>query len=217
MIRFIVTVFCAPLLALFVFLLIQMGGGLLHWFGYKTSTILSLSYFTLFLFLMFHWWKINGMIKAKEFSRKEIISEAIWRAVFVLSVISLSYLALISQYYDNRIGPHYKCRDIPKEFQEKAFTIQVCEGPIIYEDRVNRPVRLSVFDEQNRLRAVRYFVSLYHHLSDDAPIEYQEDRLMYYDSNSQDKYIAIPPTTLDWLRARIPFTDIGQFEQIWYY
>jgi len=194
------------------FILVSIGGMILHSiFSIETSKIIFLVYGSLLLILSFHGYKIYRIIKIAKPSKKKIAHEIILRVMFVFFIVLFIYLLLASQYHRKVLDRHYECENTKKEFQGKIFDIQICEA-YIYEHEQSRAVRFSVFDQQGRLRALRNFAFRHKGTS----IEYKKNGLTYFNSDDENQYFNMPPTALDWLRARVPFSDIGQFDQLWY-
>ncbi|WP_412025288.1 hypothetical protein [Burkholderia cepacia] len=67
-------------------------------------------------------------------------------------------------------------------------------------------IRLQVLDEGGRLLAQRHFTVSWNDTYPNA-LEYSPDHITYYDNNGdgRESKIAFPPTTADWMRARMPF------------
>ena len=70
-------------------------------------------------------------------------------------------------------------------------------------------IRLQIFNQQGDLVALRHFaVNL--GSKPGGPPEYHPDHITYFDISSKrnfEKTISMPPTALDWIRARIPLLD----------
>ncbi|WP_241022915.1 hypothetical protein [Burkholderia sp. Se-20373] len=76
------------------------------------------------------------------------------------------------------------------------------------QDGTNDKIELRVFSEKGELLAKRYFsVNWYHGKSFHQPLNYEGNLVRYIDLTDEsnfDKYLMIPPTKWDWLRARLP-------------
>ena len=97
-----------------------------------------------------------------------------------------------------------------KEFQGKKFKINMC-GTGGDDNSNNDEIRLEIFSEQGELLAERYFLADLGG-SFDYELEYHPNHIMYFDStddNDFDKTIPMPPTAIDWLRARLPSFNNG--------
>jgi len=204
------TIFYTLLLSAVGFILVSIGGMILHSvFSIETLKIILLTCCSLLLLLLFHGRKIYRIVKITKSPKKEIVREMTLRAVSVLFIVSFIYLSLVSQYHRKILDRRYECENTRKEFKGELFDVQVCWA-YAYDHGETRAVRFSVFDQKGRLRALRNFV-FYHDIS---PIEYQKNRLAYF-IDDRYHYLNMPPTTLDRLRIRIPLSDIGQFDQLW--
>jgi len=198
------------------FVLISGVGGIIlrGVIGARLSQVVFFVCGILLLFFFFHGYKIYMITKTTEFTKKEIKRKAMTRAIFVFFVVLCAYYLVLCQYH-GKVADHFdQCQNVKKEFHGEIFEIQVCRG-ITYENGESQAIRLGVFDRQGELRASRDFVFRGIN-SIPAPVEYKENKLIYFNSDDQVQYFNMPPTTLDWLRARIPFSDIGQLDQLWY-
>ena len=77
------------------------------------------------------------------------------------------------------------------------------------QDATNDQIVLEVFSDKGELLARRYFaVNWYHGALFHRPLNYEGNRVRYIDwideSSPEKKYLSIPPTKWDWLRARLP-------------
>lgn len=76
------------------------------------------------------------------------------------------------------------------------------------QDGTDDKIELRVFSEKDELLARRYFsVNWYHGKSFHRPLNYEGNVVRYIDltdKSNYDKYLTIPPTKWDWLRARLP-------------
>jgi hypothetical protein len=97
-----------------------------------------------------------------------------------------------------------------KEFKGKKFKVHLC-GTGGYEGRFNYEpdeIRLQVFNEKGSLVALRHF-EVDWRMGSQMVLEYHADHITYYDFSAKnfEKNILIPPTFIDWIRARIPLLD----------
>ncbi|MCO8320762.1 hypothetical protein ABEG10_21380 [Burkholderia cenocepacia] len=88
-----------------------------------------------------------------------------------------------------------------KEFGGVKYYAKLCGADI----RNGHEVRFQLFDESGELRAQRYF-SYYVNTATERELVDGVGGIVYYDSSSSDvmQLLAIPPTTWDWIRARLP-------------
>lgn len=96
-----------------------------------------------------------------------------------------------------------------KEFQGQKFKINMC-GTGGDKIQNNDEIRLQVFNEKGDLLALRHFVVDWDTNSSSRGIHYHPNHLAYVDESLQsdfNKTITMPPTALDWIRARIPLLD----------
>ncbi|WP_321783530.1 hypothetical protein [Burkholderia pyrrocinia] len=89
----------------------------------------------------------------------------------------------------------------------QTYNINMC-GIGGYNMRSGDDVRLQVFGESGHLLAQRHFTVNWNDTYPNA-LKYGPDHMTYYDNNGDGKEskISFPPTTVDWIRARMPFFD----------
>lgn len=98
-----------------------------------------------------------------------------------------------------------------KEYQAQKFRVHMC-GTGGHDSRFSYEpdeIRLQVFNEKDELVAMRHFV-VHWDTSFDRRIKYYPDHITYHDESLEYDYkktISMPPTTIDWIRARIPLLD----------
>lgn len=94
-----------------------------------------------------------------------------------------------------------------KIFGGKNYKVSLC-GTGGDDMQSGDEIRLQVFSDAGLLLATRYFSVNW---NENFPnyLEYGRDRITYYDNNGRDfeKHLFMPPTALDWVRARIPLLD----------
>ena len=94
-----------------------------------------------------------------------------------------------------------------KEYQGRKFKVHLCG--IRVGDHEPDAIRLQVFNEKGDLLALRHF-RFYRDTSSPNVPEYHPDHITYFDEfrdPDSTKTMTMPPTTLDWIRARIPLLD----------
>lgn len=97
-----------------------------------------------------------------------------------------------------------------KDFQGKKFTINLCgtgghDSTFRYEPD---EIRLQVFNEKGDLVALRHFMVNWGESSESRGIHYYPDHIAYIDESLEhdfNKTVSIPPTSIDWIRARLPY------------
>lgn len=132
----------------------------------------------------------------------------------ILLSIFLLWLALVI--FVNLFLPQYHRCDLYTDvmnggirtFNGASYNIVICglNGIIQPENFQHDEVRLRVFSMEGELLAERYFSPELAMGSPITPLEYEKDHLVYYTENQLDasKRLAMPPTRLDWIRARLP-------------
>lgn len=137
-------------------------------------------------------------------------------AVVVWLVIIFSAVVLVDRYQGGGDCQNYnyneKLNGGIKNFSGKKYTINLCGRGVnnshFFGDDMDT-VQLTVLDEQGALLAKRRYKVFWDAEPGHEPIVVEKDRLIYYDDEAQDglRTIAMPPTWLDWIRARLPLAD----------
>lgn len=91
-----------------------------------------------------------------------------------------------------------------KEFGGEKYKIEMCGAPRSFGD--GDEIRLQVKGPAGDVLAERYFAV--RTINDAAPreLEYGDDNIFYYDQSKSSplRFIAMPPSRMDWVTARIP-------------
>ncbi|CBJ36052.1 hypothetical protein [Ralstonia solanacearum] len=95
-----------------------------------------------------------------------------------------------------------------KEFYGKKYTIGICGSGInnshFFGDSMDA-VELTITNEQGDLLAKRHYKVFWDGQPGHEPLTIGKDRITYQDDDKQaDHTIAMPPTTIDWIRAKVP-------------
>lgn len=95
-----------------------------------------------------------------------------------------------------------------KVYGDRKFNVVLC-GDGGNESFNHDKIRMQIFSENGTLLAQRKF---YVNWNGGGPIElkYYDDHLVYADAARRYDYkrkVSMPPTRLDWIRARLPFVD----------
>ncbi|RMM39853.1 hypothetical protein ALQ78_100370 [Pseudomonas syringae pv. aptata] len=95
-----------------------------------------------------------------------------------------------------------------KNFDNKTFVISICgvgvNNSLFNGDGMER-VRLTIFDDQGELLARRYYRVFWDGQPGHEPLKVSENSITYQDDKEQkDHAITMPPTRLEWIRARLP-------------
>ena len=98
-----------------------------------------------------------------------------------------------------------------KEFDGKKFTIQICgsgaNNSHFFGDSMDAVV-LTVTNEQGEVLARRHYKVFWEGKPGHEPLTIEKNSITYQDDEEQaDHTIAMPPTTIDWIRARLPFSN----------
>ncbi|WP_334070690.1 hypothetical protein [Burkholderia ambifaria] len=117
------------------------------------------------------------------------------------------YLGAGLTFHFNR--PHYgncdfytkKLNGGSKDINDTTYFIKLCGADI----KNGTEIKLHVLDVSGELLAQRYF-SYYVNSATERDLVVTLDSIIYYDHSKDDvmRSVSIPPTTWDWVRARLP-------------
>lgn len=135
------------------------------------------------------------------------------RRLLVVAVLGYGVLALLSIYVFPIRYPY--CGDQTKYlnggervYVGRKFKIVLCGngGDELYN---HDKIRMQIFSENGTLLAQRKFYADWN--GTPIRIEYYSDHLLYFDDASKgsgfQNRVSMPPTWLDWIRARLPLVD----------
>ena len=105
--------------------------------------------------------------------------------------------------YDGKLGGG------TKTIQKRDYVVTLCGNgggrSHFFGDSLER-VRLTISDTQGQLLARRYYSVFWDALPGHQPIELEQNRIVYYDDDDKSdsrRTIAMPPSLIDWIRARV--------------
>ncbi|WP_175782030.1 hypothetical protein [Burkholderia anthina] len=135
-------------------------------------------------------------------------------ALTVLSIIGGSMFLLQGNhdYTDcQRHNYNNKLNGGTKEFDGRKYTINICGSGVnnshLFGDGMDL-VKLTVLNARGEIVARRYYKVFWDGQPGHAPLVIAPDSITYQDDEKQADYtISMPPTALDWVRARLPFFD----------
>ena len=98
-----------------------------------------------------------------------------------------------------------------KEFNGKKFTINICGSGAneshFFGDSMDK-VQLTIINDQGELLAKRHYKVFWDGQPGHEPLSIDKDSITYQDDESQeDLTITMPPTFIDWIRAKIPLIN----------
>ena len=98
-----------------------------------------------------------------------------------------------------------------KEFNGKKFTINICGSGAneshFFGDSMDK-VQLTIINDQGELLAKRHYKVFWNGQPGHEPLSIDKDSITYQDDESQEDHtITMPPTFIDWIRAKIPLIN----------
>lgn len=95
-----------------------------------------------------------------------------------------------------------------KDFNGVTYEIRVCGSAPRPQDGDDDQLELTVLDEHGEMLARRHYaVNWEAGISFHEPLQYEKDAVTAFNAFGEDIRIQIPPSRLDWIRARIPLLD----------
>ncbi|KWS25193.1 hypothetical protein ABNM12_19595 [Pseudomonas syringae] len=131
---------------------------------------------------------------------------------FIFMLIALVVYSIAFNLFDNTDCERYNHTEAldggAKSFGSKGFVITVCgagvNNSLFNGDGMER-VRLTIFDNQGELLARRYYKVFWDGQPGHEPLKVSKKSIIYQDDKEQkDHVITMPPTRLEWIRARLP-------------
>lgn len=139
---------------------------------------------------------------------KMIPSVIIWLVALLMIAIVAGNSASSAEFDCANYSYNEKLNGGVKEFNGKKYIIDICGNgggnSQFFEDGFDT-VQLTVRDEHGVLLAKRRYKVFWEGMPGHEPIGVEKNRLTYYDDEDQDvlRSITMPPTVLDWIKARI--------------
>ncbi len=94
-----------------------------------------------------------------------------------------------------------------KEFEGKKYTVNICGSGVdnshFFGDGMDK-AKLTILNDQGEILAKRYYKIFWDGVPGHAPLTVGKDSITYQDDDKQqDHSITMPPTRIEWIRARI--------------
>lgn len=98
-----------------------------------------------------------------------------------------------------------------KDFQGRKYAIKICGSGVnnshFFGDSMDA-VELTITNEQGELLAKRHYKVFWDGQPGHEPLTIRATSIIYQDDDKQvDHSIAMPPTVIDWIRARVPILN----------
>ncbi|KPY05928.1 hypothetical protein ALO57_100342 [Pseudomonas coronafaciens pv. oryzae] len=131
---------------------------------------------------------------------------------FIFPLILLVVYSAVFNLVDNTNCQRYDYTETlnggTKKLDNKTFLISICgagvNNSLLNGDGMER-VRLTISDDQGELLARRYYEVFWDGQPGHEPLKFSENSITYQDDKEQkDHAITMPPTRLEWIRARLP-------------
>lgn len=160
--------------------------------------------------LSFFSYKLFKFVKDTEHP-KQVLKKNLKKNIFIFfsAVLVIAFLsALFAPDYDRCDYYNQKLNGGVKEFYGRKYQINMC-GTGGDSTQSNDKIRIQILDEKGNLLALRYFVVNWNEGGLPIALEYHLDHITYFNFNENEakKRISMPPSTLDWIKTRLPFLN----------
>jgi len=134
--------------------------------------------------------------------------------ISIVAVTAYGVFALLSTYvlptrYSDCERDTKELNGGEKVFAGRKFKIVLC-GDGGDENFMQDKIRMQIFSESGNLLAQRQFYVDWPMTNVPKKLVYGDDHLIYFDPSRPKDYkrkVSMPPTWLDWIRARLPLVD----------
>lgn len=131
---------------------------------------------------------------------------------FIFTLLVLAVYSAAFNLFDNSNCQGYNYAETlnggAKEVGNKTFMINICGGGVnnsLFDGDGMERVRLTIFDDQGELLVRRYYKVFWGGQPGHEPLKISVNSIIYQDDKEQkDHTITMPPTRLEWIRARLP-------------
>ncbi|WP_216667223.1 hypothetical protein [Herbaspirillum rubrisubalbicans] len=204
----VVAAFCV---ALFLAWVLPSNGPHLRiffWYFYAKEIGIGIAVFTAAFFLS----KAYKVYRTEKSFARELLkmspSIIIWVAFFLFS--STYLFNFFHQTDCERYNYTEKLHGGVKEIAGATYHISICgagvSGSHFFGEGTER-VRLTITDEQGGILAKRYYKIFLDDSSGLQSLSINKNRILYFDADSKQEDISIPPSIHDWIGARIPILN----------
>ena len=155
------------------------------------------------------------VFKKAESPKQEFIKMA--PAILIWLCVLIYAADFLEEFFDDTNCQHYnyneKLNGGTKTINGKKYTINLCgnggSNSRFFGDGLDK-VKLEILNEQGEVLAKRHYSVFWDGVPSHNPIELHSDHITYYDDADQydsQRTISMPPTIIDWIRARISLLD----------
>ncbi|UQP02915.1 hypothetical protein L0Z36_26220 [Burkholderia multivorans] len=143
--------------------------------------------------------------------KRRIIAAAITLFVLVAGAATIAFWGNHDYTDCQRHNYNNKLNGGVKEFDGKKYTINICgsgtNNSHFFGDSFDA-VTLTITNEQGEVVAKRRYKVFWDGVPGHEPLTIDKNRIIYQDDEEQtDHTISMPPTTIEWIRARIPLLN----------
>lgn len=130
-------------------------------------------------------------------------------AAIMWLLVAYAASAFLSTIYDRTSCEHHNYTERlnggVKEINGKKYNIRMC-GDGGDSNQNDDRVQLEIFNDNGELLAKRHF-TVHWDGGFHEPIKIQQGHIIYFDASEENDYkktLSVPPTSIDWIRARLP-------------
>ncbi|MET3134769.1 preprotein translocase subunit SecE [Oxalobacteraceae bacterium GrIS 1.11] len=178
---------------------------------FSLSFINEIGIFIGFMICLFFGHKFFKVIKTEKLPKQEFMKMMpiiiIWLVIILLFA---NFIAGLDDGIDcKKFNYNEKLNGGVKEFNGKKYTVNICGSGVnnshFFGDNMDK-VQLTIHNDQGELLAKRHYKVFWDDKPGHEPLTVGKDSITYQDDEKQQDYsITIPPTLIDWIRAKVPF------------
>ncbi|WP_275921382.1 hypothetical protein [Burkholderia sola] len=198
-----------------IYLMVDIGWTFVPVDVHNAITIFALLHTKLAIFtitsIIFGFYLYRLVRNFNRFSRAKRAGVAIVTLVFFAFVYLVGYRGIMTDRTDcQRFNYNVKMNGGVKQVDGITYIVNICGSGVrsnsLWGDQ-NEQVKLVVSDAHGSTLATRLFFVFWDGRPGEDSIIIRKNKLVYFDASDEDdseRSISLPPTTLDWITAKIP-------------
>lgn len=161
---------------------------------------------------LFFGYKAHLICRAEESFGRELLKMAPTIILWLGVVLYMANFIVGGKNYDcQRYNYTDQLNGGVKDFQGRKYAIKICGSGVnnshFFGDSMDA-VELTITNEQGELLAKRHYKVFWDGQPGHEPLTIRATSIIYQDDDKQvDHSIAMPPTVIDWIRARVPILN----------
>lgn len=165
---------------------------------------------TSIIFVLYFYWFVRNI---DHFSRMKRVGLAVVTLSFLVFFYLVNFRGITTDDTDcQRFNYNAKLNGGVKQIDGTTYIVNICgsgrSGNGLFADQ-NEQVKIVVADAHGSTLATRLFFVFWSGRPGNDPIEIHDGKLIYFDASDaydSTRTISMPPSTMDWVAARIPIS-----------